>query len=257
MKRLYWDAETSPNIVLSFRVGKKIDIPYDNILLERKIICIGYKWAGQKLTHVLPWDENQDDGDLIRSFSSILAEADESVAHFGDSYDHPFLKGRAAHHGIQLFPSYKTIDTCAWASRKFRFNCNKLDYLGQFLGVGKKIETPRGLWKKVLIYKDPEALKTMMKYCAGDVRLLEKVYEKLSLLVPHKTHVGVMNGAPKWTCPRDGGEDVRISKTRVTAGGTKQFQLQCKTCGGYYSINEASANEYLSHMREQSNRREM
>ena len=32
IKRLFWDIETSPNVVLSWRIGYKINLDHDNIL---------------------------------------------------------------------------------------------------------------------------------------------------------------------------------------------------------------------------------
>ena len=58
VKRLFWDIETSPNIVLAFRTGFDLTINYDVIIHERKIICIGYKWEGDKKIIVLRWDKN-------------------------------------------------------------------------------------------------------------------------------------------------------------------------------------------------------
>src|SRR6056297_181468 len=45
-KRLYFDIETSPNVTLTWRTGYKLNIPHDNIMEERAIICICYKWEG-------------------------------------------------------------------------------------------------------------------------------------------------------------------------------------------------------------------
>ena len=43
-KRLYLDIETSPNIGMFWESGYKKNISYDNIIKERAIICICYKW---------------------------------------------------------------------------------------------------------------------------------------------------------------------------------------------------------------------
>ena len=42
MRRLYFDCETSPNIVYSWRIGYKIELSHDSIIEERRIICISY-----------------------------------------------------------------------------------------------------------------------------------------------------------------------------------------------------------------------
>lgn len=243
MNRLFFDLETSHNIGVFFQSGYKINIPYQNILHERKIICIGYKWEG-KQEKVISWDKDQDERSMLLQFIPILNEADEIVAHFGDGFDMPYLRTRCAFHGIKMRPSYITIDTCKWANRYFHFNSAKLDYLAIFFGLGGKIKTEPDLWLKVLIDNSRSALHRMMKYCGVDVALLESVFHKMEPMVPHSTHQGVLKGLPKWTCAKCGSKHVKKSKTRITAAGSKQFQMNCLDCGGYYSVNQSSYNAY-------------
>lgn len=246
MKRLIYDIETSPNIVLSWRAGYQINISHDSILQERRIITIAWKWHGEKKVYASNWDARQNDRAMLEEFIPILNNADESVAHFGDSFDLPWLKTRALWHGIQTLPKYKTIDTKQWASRYFYFNSNKLDYIAKFLGSAGKIKTEYELWKKILLNNDREALAYMVKYNKRDVLELEKVFDKLALVVPHHTHAGVLAGAEKWTCPKDGSRRVKTSKNVITARGTKQFQMQCRDCGTYYTISEPAHQAYLN-----------
>lgn len=244
MKRLYVDAETSPNVVLSWRVGRDIDIDHDNIQVERRIICIAYKWQGAPMVQALTWDKNQDDKSMLREFIEVANEADEIVGHNIDRFDMPWIKTRALFHGLQPFPSWKTADTLQWARRLLLFNSNRLDYIGRFLGVGGKIKTEFKLWKEVMINRDPSALKTLVDYCKRDVELLEKVHQKLLSIGPVKTHAGVLGGGEKWQCPHDGSRRVEKSKTRVTASGTIQHQMQCLDCGRYYSISDSAHRAY-------------
>ena len=94
IKRLFWDIETSPNVVLSWRVGYDLNIAQDNIIKERAIICIGYKWEGDKQAHVIHWDKNQCDKAMLKKFLEVAAEADEMVAHNGDKFDIKWFKTR-------------------------------------------------------------------------------------------------------------------------------------------------------------------
>ncbi len=169
MNRLYLDLETSPNIVLSWRVGYKINIDHDNILTERKIICIGYKWQDEKKAKVITWDDKQDDKEMLREILEVMQEADEIVAHNGDNFDIPWLQTRFAFHRLPAPPKIKTVDTLQWMRRRMYFNSNKLDYVADYLGFGRKIKTEFGLWKKVMLEDDRKALKQMADYCARDV----------------------------------------------------------------------------------------
>jgi transcription elongation factor Elf1 len=45
-------------------------------------------------------------------------------------------------------------------------------------------------------------------------------------------------GKEKYTCAHCGSDHVKKSKTKITAVGTIQHQMQCLDCGGYYTIND-------------------
>ena len=236
--------------MLSWRVGYRINIDYDNIVKERAIICAAWKWAGDTKVRAEVWNDQQDDKVVLEAFLEDAHMADEIVGHNGDKFDLPWVKTRCLYHGLQTFPRYKTIDTLQWARRNFYFNSNRLDYLGKYLGCGGKIKTEFGLWKDVVLNNDREKLTQMVRYNKRDVVRLEQVYDKLAGHVSPKTHVGVLNGHEKWTCAYCGSEDVIVNKTRrVTAAGTIQKQMLCRGCGRYYSISSKSHVEYLQDKR--------
>jgi hypothetical protein len=244
MKRLFADIETSPNIVLAFSAGYGLNINHDAIIFERKIICIGYKWEDEKEVVVLRWDKDQNDKEMLRKFLAVAAEADEIVAHFGNGFDIPWLRTRCLYHRLSPVPLYKTVDTKALASKYFYFNSNKLDYISNFLGHGRKLHTDFSLWKKVLMDKCQKSLDYMCKYCKIDIVRLESVYKDMEPYVKPRTHVGVLHGGPKWSCPKCASVDVTKDKTRVTANGTTQHQMKCKKCGSYHTINETVFRQF-------------
>ena len=244
MKRLFWDIETSPNVVLAWRAGYKLSISPESIISERKIITIAWKWEGEKRVNALHWDAKQDDKSMLKEFIPVLDSADESVAHFGDSFDLPWIKGRCLFHRIPTLPKYVTIDTKQWSSRYFYLNSNKLDYLAKFLGFEGKIKTDYDLWKKIVLDKSESALRSMIKYNREDVVQLEKVYNRLAEAVPHRTHAGVLAGGEKWSCAKCASTNVTKSKTWITAKGTPFHQMHCGKCYGYYSISESVYKKY-------------
>lgn len=245
IRRLFWDIETSPNVVLAFRAGYDVTINHDSIVEERKVICIGYKWEGERKVTVLRWDKNQCDKSMLTKFIAVANEADELVAHFGDRFDMPWFRTRCLLHGLEPLPAYKTIDTKAWASKYFYFNSNKLDYLSTVLGHGGKLHTEFSLWKNILMKNCQKSLDYMCRYCGVDVLKLEKVYHDLKFCVRPKTHAGVAAGLANWTCPRDGSKNIKHSKLRVNSNGSKVHQMQCQDCGGYYPISESAYESYL------------
>ena len=236
-KRLFFDIETSPNIGFFWQSGYKLNIPYDNILKERAIICICYKWEGDDKVYSLNWDKNQDDKAMLEKFIVVANEAYELVGHNGDRFDLPWIRTRCLFHGIPCFPNYTTIDTLKQARSKFRFNSNRLDYIAQYLGVGEKSETGGfDLWKDIVLNNSQIAMKTMIDYCKNDVVILEKVFQHIKNYVPHKSHFGVLETGEKTSCPECGSEDLRHSQTRYSAAGTPRVQVQCNDCHKYHTV---------------------
>lgn len=232
---------------MSWRIGYKINLDHDNLLKERSVICIAYKWANQSNVTVLTWDKNQNDKEALRQFVDEANKADELVAHNGDRFDLPWIRTRCLYHCIPMMPNYKTVDTLAWAKNKFYFNSNRLDYLGKYMGLGGKIKTEFNLWKRILLDNDKYAMRMMVKYAKRDVQMLQDVHEKLEIYVPHKTHGGVVANRDRWTSPfsdKNSGQNVQKRKTTVTSRGTKQHQMQCLDTGRYYAISDSVYQEY-------------
>lgn len=229
-KRLYFDIEVSANVGLFWQTGYKLQIGTENIIKERAIICICYKWEDDNDVYYLQWDSKQDDKKLLQEFINVANTADELVGHNGDKFDLAWIRTRCLFHNIQMFPSYNTIDTLKVARSKFRFNSNRLDYIGKFLGLGQKNHTNFDLWKDIMLKNCKKAMNTMIDYCIQDVVLLEKVHKALNNHIPSKTHYGVIFGQDRGSCPECGSDDIVINKRRTTASGVKKIQFICKTC---------------------------
>ena len=232
-KRLYFDLESSPNIGFFWEAGYKKNIDSSNIIKERGIICICYKWEDAKDVHSLQWDHKQNDKRMLEAFIKVANEADELVGHNGDRFDLAWIRTRCLFHGLSMFPKYTTIDTLKIARQKFKFNSNKLNYIADFLGFGEKIKTDFSLWRNIVLNKDPKAMDDMIKYCKKDVVLLEKVHKELAKHMEAKTHYGVVFGAHRGSCPECGSDDLVRQRERVMASGLRKIQYQCKTCGKY------------------------
>lgn len=249
MKRLFLDIETCPNIGLFWSAGYRVDIPPENILIERRIITAAYKWEGDKKAKAFIWDKNQSDKQLVYDLIEVMNQADEIVAHFGDGFDIPWIRARALYYGI-ILPEYKTVDTKAWSSKLFYLNSNKLDYIAQYLKVGKKIRTTYDLWKDIVIEKDKNALTEMVMYNIHDVELLQGVYNYLSNYGSLKTHVGVLDGKPKWSCARCGHELVTHIRAMASKRGTISHNMQCRMCKRYNTISHKTYLDLEKHKEE-------
>lgn len=184
-RKLFFDLETSPNIVFSWRIGNKINLAHDNIIEERAIICVSYKWENENKVYTLSWNKG-DDKQLVQKFAKIIDSADEIIGQNSDRFDIKWLRTRCIYHGVPVSVKFNSIDTLKMARAGFNFNSNKLDYMGSFLGVGNKIKTEYDLWKRIILEDDKKAMSDMITYCEEDVRLLERVYNKLKGYCPQK-----------------------------------------------------------------------
>lgn len=241
MRRLYVDIETAPMVVYTWRVGRNINLGHDNIIKEPSIICIGYKWEG-KPTKAMWWDKRNDDKAMLSDFVKIIGQADEVIAHNGDRFDLPWIRTRCLFHRIPIEAQLPSVDTLKQARRGFNFPSNRLDYLGQYMGLGGKRKTSGfDLWKQVY-HGDRSALRQMVDYCKRDVELLEEVHHTLYTYAKPTAHVGVMEGGYKHWCPSCGSGHTKLNGNKwTTAGGTVKVQMMCLDCGRTWRMGEATA----------------
>jgi predicted PolB exonuclease-like 3'-5' exonuclease len=233
-KILFFDIETTPNLVFTWGVGKSY-VTHESIFKERKISCICYKWADEKIVHSLKMDikkhlinDYDDDADkkLLEQFLEVYKKADLAVAHNGDHFDIATIKARLVKYGLpSLTPTL--LDDSYLQSKKIRFNSHRLDYLGQYLGVGRKTSTSYGLWLDVM-HGSKKALTDTVNYCKQDVILLEKVYKKLKPHINSKLNMGLFHPA-ELVCKSCGSSNLRKDGLRYNATTAKQ-QYECADC---------------------------
>ena len=232
-KILIFDIETSFN-ELHLRTFQLLDkqprmLPFDSITRERNILTSAWKWLGEKKTDSIAVSRKSPDDDkqIVKKMLSLFEEADAVVAHYGDKFDMKYILTRAVYHNLPPPPPVKQIDTYKIAKSKFLFNCNRLDYLGKFLGLGRKIKTNQKLWDDCMDGKQ-KAINDMATYNRQDVDLLEKVYKRLCPFVPPKVNAAIING--NYCCPGCGSKSVQARGFGVNRT-TRYQKYQCRSCG--------------------------
>jgi hypothetical protein len=233
-KILFLDIETAPS--LGWVWGKweqnVIDFKSDWYMLS-----FAYKWADQRKVIAVGLDNaphyikgSESDKWLSEQLWKLLDEADIIIAHNGDAFDLPKIKTRFISHGLVPPSPYKTVDTLKIARKAFAFDSNKLDDLGRYLGIGRKLpHTGFHLWKGCMS-GDPTSWKLMKRYNAHDVELLEKVYYLVRAWAPN--HPNVNHGEIE-NCPRCGSDKVQRRGFSFTLLRKKQ-RFQCQKCAGWF-----------------------
>lgn len=242
---LIYDIETSFNIGWFWRTGYKLNITPAQIIKERAIICISYKWLGDNQVYNLVWDKNQDDRFLLEQFIEVMNEADMLVAHNGDRFDLKWIKTRALMHRLPMLIDYPQFDTLKVAKKKFNFQSNTLDYISKILGAGGKIKTNIDLWIDIILKKDKKALQDMLDYCDEDVRQLEHVYSIIAGWENPKFHLGVLQGKTKQTSPISGGVNIELVKSVTTNRGTVKHIMKDLDNRRLFEMSESNYKKHL------------
>ena len=233
-KILFLDIETAPSLGWVWAKWQTNVIDFKS---DWYILSIAWKWATDDTVSVLGLDDfpsykrdPENDKALIKKIWALLDEADIVIAHNGDGFDLPKINTRFLTHKLAPPTPYKTVDTLKIARKVFMFDSNKLDDLGRYLGVGRKLpHTGFHLWKGCMS-GDPASWKTMKEYNGHDVELLEKVYYLVRAW--DKNHPNVNQGELD-SCPKCGSSKLQKRGFAYTLLRKKQ-RYQCQNCRGWH-----------------------
>ena len=238
-KVLIYDLETSPNIGYCWG---KWDQNIPAFIKESHLMCFSYKWLDAKQTHVKALCDYKgykggimegNDKPLVEDLWRLFDEADIVVAHNGAKFDQKVARTKFILNGLAPPAPYKYIDTLQHARRLFKFNSNKLDDLGQILGLGRKVSHEgMGLWIKCM-EGDKSAWKRMKAYAKQDAVLLENVYYELRPWITTGPNLGIYEENPMHRCPRC--SSTNIQKRGFARTNTAVYQQYwCKDCGAWH-----------------------
>lgn len=235
MKVLLYDLETSPNIGYTWGTWETDVI---KVIRPRQIISIAWKWLGEDGVKVLSLPsfpgykrDRSDNKALVAEIYKLFEQADVVVGHNVKRFDDRRANTDFIKHGFTPPPPHSQVDTLEFARHKFDFNSNKLDDLGAFLGLGRKVKHPGfEMWEKCL-EGDPEAWALMEKYNKGDVVLLEKVYLKLRPWM--KNHPALtQRDCALFACPHCNSPKIEGRGNRYTmTGKVPRYRCLNRDCG--------------------------
>lgn len=232
---LIYDIETAPLLGWCWNMWETNVI---DVFSSWYMLSFSAKWLGSKTVKTYSLDQypgyrkdRENDRHLVSELWRLFDEADIVIAHNGDRFDIKKSNARFIFHGLKPPSTYKTIDTLKIARRHFGFLSNKLNDLGAYLGVGRKLpHTGFHLWKGCMT-GDLSSWKLMRRYNAQDVRLLERVYLKLR---PWATNHPDLNSYTEASaCPSC--QSKKIQRRGVSVAQKARYQrLHCQSCGHWF-----------------------
>lgn len=195
------------------------------------ILCIGYKWLGEKKTHIISIDDFSlykkdptNDKEILEAFGDVFLEADLHVAHFGQYFDFPYINTRRMYHNLQPLPKTRLIDTWRLAKTNLKLNSNRLATVAEFFDLGEKTPVTGPHWIKAMA-GNTKSLKYVKQHCKIDVQVLEDVYKLLSAFQPAFPVYCDGNSCPHCNSERIQRRGRQFAKQRTYA------RYQCQACG--------------------------
>jgi DNA polymerase elongation subunit (family B) len=193
---------------------------------------LGGKQITKGLRDYPGYDPNRpDDKLLVKELYNLVNEYDILIAHNGDRFDVKKMNTRFIFHGLTPPDPYKTVDTLKVARKHFAFNSNKLDDLGNFLKIGRKVKHPGfELWLGCE-RGDKKSWDLMLKYNKQDVLLLEQIYLKLlPWITNHPTPKDGLVNCPNCHSKNYHRKGIDFSR------GIKYHRAKCQNCGTNFQL---------------------
>lgn len=230
-KILFYDIESLAN--QGFIWNLRDPVGSHMITKDEAIITIAYKWAGSA-PKVLAAKRPYVDKEILAKFVKVWSEADYVVGHYSDKFDQKYIAYRLMVNGLPPLAPVAAIDTYKLARKHFKFNSNKLDFIGRMLGVGRKNPMGWSDWE-ACARGDKEAIQKMAEYNMQDVVLLEDVF---NAMLPH-CHSCVLNrltaaGRSDIACRNCESTDLEMRGYLINKTTRKQ-RYQCRKCGSWGS----------------------
>lgn len=223
-KILTFDIETAPHIAYIWRMWKE-NIGVDQLITPGYMLTWAAKWLGNnKVESATMLNQN-----FLERLWTLLDKADIVIAHNGIKFDVPHCNTFFLLAGMTPPSTYRTIDTLQVARRIFKFPSNRLDGLGEFLGLGRKEKTEFTLWARC-VQGEKKAFKEMQAYNIQDVHLLEAVYLAMRPYMNNHPNVATYGDVEEISCPACG--NTSLVKNGYYRTNVSKFQrYMCATCG--------------------------
>jgi hypothetical protein len=221
---LFLDIETKPAIVYSWGLHDQ-QHSIDQIIDPGGTICFGARWQGvKKAEFYSDWDHGHDE--MVRQAHRLFSEADAIITFNGDRFDIPKLMGEFLLAGLPPPKPVTSIDVYKSIKNK-GYISGKLGFVSPHLGnAGKEKHDGFRMWIGVM-NGDEKQQRKMKRYCIGDVRELEDLYDRIRPYITN--HPKLRHGEVCGACGSDNLQRRGYRKTKAF----KVQALQCQDCGSW------------------------
>jgi DNA polymerase elongation subunit (family B) len=228
MKILLLDIETSPNTAHVWGLWQQ-NVSINQLMESSYVLCYAAKWLGAEDIYFDSVHQSKPKT-MLKGIHALLDSADAVIHYNGTKFDIPTLNKEFLLTKLLPPSPYKQIDLLRVVRSNFRFPSNKLDYVSQRLGLGKKhSHEGHELWVKCM-NGDKDAWKRMEDYNIQDVVLLESLYDNLLPWIKNAPNRNLYQDITG--CPTCGSHHLQKRGTAVSTTGTYQ-RYQCKDCGSW------------------------
>lgn len=247
MKILTLDIESAPNLAHVWQLWGQQHVGLNQLMEASHLLCVAWKWhsedevrftLGQSYYRFANLLEPSKQSYYMDPLFNAVNEADAIITYNGKKYDMPKLNSAFIEHEYNPPAPYAQIDLYQVVRKVFGWPSNKLDFVAQrLLGEGKKEHEGHDLWVKCMA-GDPEAWATMRAYNEQDVRITERLYDKLKPWIPNHPNVLLYTDDPSGiACTYCGSLFYQKRGPRQLATGIYQ-QYRCNDCGAWFRLTK-------------------
>jgi hypothetical protein len=221
---LFLDIETRPATAYVWGLFD-VNVSLNQLVDPGGTICFGAKYQGERKMHFYSDWQHGHQG-MVEAAHKLFEEADAIVTYNGDRFDLPKLMGEFLLADLAPPKPPTSIDVYKHV-KKLGLLSNKLAFVGPLLTEeGKLKHEGMELWTKVMA-GDEAAQRKMQRYCSQDVRLLERVYDRVRPYIHN--HPKMRHGE---VCGACGSNNLQSRGWRKTKAFRTQA-LQCQDCGSW------------------------
>lgn len=232
MKILTIDIETRPNLAYVWGLWDQ-NVGLSQLVESVSMVSFAAKWLDEK--RVIFYSDHHDDHEaMVRAAWDLMDVADVIVHYNGRSFDIKHMHREFVLLGLDPPSPHRDIDMLTVVKSRFKFPSNKLDYVADQLGLGRKVQTGgMELWIDCMA-DDPKAWRLMKRYNIGDTKITEKLYLRLLPWIKGHPNHGLYTADHVHVCPSCGGGDLMKRGYAYTPASVYQ-QYKCKNpaCGAW------------------------